>query len=61
MILPDAVNYLLWRPVHHGMGTLAEVSERWTLDDVLDAHDILDAFEDAERKQMKAEARRHGR
>lgn len=28
--------------------SLAEIANEWGLDDVLDAHDVLDAFDDAE-------------
>ena len=32
---------------------LREVEEEWTLDDLLDAHDVLDALEDAEAQAVR--------
>jgi hypothetical protein len=62
--MPPGVRWLLWRPVHAGLATLTEVHRSWSLRDVLDAHLILDAFDDAEREAHEnavAKARARGR
>jgi hypothetical protein len=46
--IPAGVRWLLWRPVHARLATLTEIHSSWSLDDVQDAHLILDAFADAE-------------
>ena len=50
--LPGSVDWFFWRPVHAGMATLEEVRRKWTVFDIFDAHSILDAFEDAERRAL---------
>jgi hypothetical protein len=55
--IPSGVNWLLWRPVHARLATRTEVAREWSLDDVLDANAILDAFDDAEAAAA-AKARR---
>ena len=50
--LPPGVDWLIWRVVmsdsiHVG---LQEVETYWSLEDLLDAHELLDAFQDAQRK-----------
>jgi len=37
-----------------GFGSLEEVRKRWTLEDVLDAHDLLDFREAVEARQLAA-------
>jgi hypothetical protein len=32
----------VWRVVAEGMATLTEIRQSWTIDDVLDANDVLD-------------------
>jgi hypothetical protein len=41
---------------------LVDVTERWTLDDIMDANDVLDAIEDAQARAAKKakKAKRHG-
>jgi hypothetical protein len=41
--------------------SLAEVEERWSLDDVLDAHDVLDMHEELERRTGRAQRRARGK
>lgn len=36
-----------------GVGTLMEVKKRWTLDDLMDAHELLDAKAAAEAQMMQ--------
>ncbi len=47
-----------WRLLTHDALTLsaAELDERWSLDDALEAHDVLDAIDDA-RARMAAQSR----
>lgn len=44
---------MLWRPVRAGYGTLLEVQRDWSLDDVVDAHAVLDTAETAEIRGLK--------
>lgn len=37
-----------------GFGQLLEVRFRWTIDDLLDAHEVLDIKEEAEAAMMKS-------
>lgn len=37
--LPEFI--LIWRPVAERMATLTEIRESWTIEDVLDANDVL--------------------
>lgn len=50
VVIPEWVNWDIWRVVDAGMGTLVEVSERWTLRGLIEAHQVLDLKADAERK-----------
>ena len=52
---------MFWRLVLAGVATLPELHREWTLEDILDAHEALDAKEALERHFMeraKREARR---
>lgn len=40
--IPDHLDWFTWRPVDAGYASLVEVQRDWTLDDVQDAHDVLD-------------------
>lgn len=40
---------MIWKPVVAGYGTLIEVQEKWSLDDLMDALEALDVV--AEREQ----------
>lgn len=40
-----------------GYGTLYEVKKVWQIDDVADAHEILDLKEEAERKAMQPQGK----
>ena len=44
---------MIWRPVLEGLDTLTNVKQAWTLDDLLDAHDALDAKADMESEMMR--------
>lgn len=37
----------MMRPVLNKMGSLMEVKHQWNIDELMDAHEILDAKEDA--------------
>jgi hypothetical protein len=52
--VPSELRWDIWRPVLAGLGTLAEVSELWSIIDLLDANLALDIREDVERKQYWA-------
>ena len=43
---------MFWRPVSEGYGSLIEVQEQWSIDDIYDAHEALD---------IKAEIEQHAR
>ena len=47
---PGPVNYdpFIWRPVEAGLCSLREVQEEWSMDDLLDAHELLDVKAEAE-------------
>jgi hypothetical protein len=48
----------LWRPVLNKMATLTEVRRNWTLDDLLDCHELLDERERLmEQAMQKAKAK----
>lgn len=57
MRIPAGVEWRTWRPVHAGLASRVEVATQWSVDDVLDANAILDAFDDAEAAAA-AKARR---
>lgn len=52
-----SLDWLIWKPVVAGYGTLAEVHERWTLDDLLDANEAIDVVYECEQRAA-AQARR---
>jgi len=55
------VNWDVWRVVRAGYASLDEVYSRWSGLDLLEAHCILDAFEEAEfhaRKRQEEASRR---
>lgn len=47
------MNWLIWRPVINGLGTLKEVKYDWTIDDLMDAHEALDVKEEIEARAME--------
>lgn len=56
-----------WRILSHDTqkATLAELDDKWCLDQVFEAHDILDAIDNAraraaEKQRAAAEGARHG-
>jgi hypothetical protein len=55
--IPAGVEWRTWRPVHARLATRVEVATQWSIDDVLDANAILDAF-DAAEAQAAAKGRR---
>ena len=44
--IPEYLDLNTWRLVSHGMGRLIEIETEWTLEDVHDAHLVLDIRED---------------
>ena len=44
---------MIWRPVVAGFGTLNEVCFEWTIDDLMDANEVLDLKEAAEAEQIE--------
>ena len=57
--MPATVPWYYWRVMISGRFpvTLTEIQNAWTIDDLLDAHLMLNALEDAEAERSKA---RHG-
>jgi hypothetical protein len=53
------VNWFIWRVVLDGVATLQEIETHWSIDDLADAHEALDA-RDAVRREQLARARRSG-
>lgn len=45
------VDWLIWRIVRSGKGTLTDIKTAWTLHDLFDCHAVLD-FEDAQNEAM---------
>lgn len=43
---------MIWRPVLKRLGTLKEVQYEWDIDDLADAHEVLDFKESAEAEAM---------
>ena len=60
--VPESIPWYYWRVLMSDKmqgTTLAELKYKWTLDDLLDAWEMLDAYEDAERaasQQRKSKA-----
>ena len=54
-LLPDGIDYFVWRLLLSdklkGPRDLIELDDRWTYPDMLDAHAMLDAIEDAISKE----------
>lgn len=44
---------MIWRPVLKRLGTLKEVQYEWDLDDLADAHEVLDLKESAQSQAMQ--------
>jgi hypothetical protein len=58
--VPDGVDWDVHRVLTSGKypgASLAEIRDMWTIDDLLDAHDVIDALEAAEADAV-IEARR---
>jgi hypothetical protein len=53
--VPAAVDWWFWRLLASERLTvsLAELEERWSMTDVLDAHEVLDMYDDLEAKAAK--------
>lgn len=43
----------IWRPVLAQLDTLVNVKYHWTIDDLMDAHEVLDIKEESERRHME--------
>lgn len=51
--LPAGVDWYIWRirtSARLGHPSFREMDEDWTVSDLLDAHELLDAFEEAESR-----------
>ena len=51
------MNWAIWRPVLDGLDTLTNVQEKWSIDDLADAHEALDIKAEAERVAMDRQKR----
>ena len=47
----------LWRPIIAKIATLKEIEEHWSLVDLINAHEVLDVQDDAERYAMKKDTK----
>ncbi len=45
--IPPGVSWYVWRIVKSRLGSLRDIEETWSIDDLCDAHYLLDAFEGA--------------
>ncbi len=43
----------MWRLVVEQVATLQEIDEHWTIEDVLDANEALDVFDDAQVDELQ--------
>lgn len=54
-----SADWMIWRPVTAGYGTLAEVQDKWSLDDLMDSLEVLDVIaeceEDAARRAREGQ------
>lgn len=41
---------MIWRPIFKKIATLEELTNVWTIDDLMDAHDLMDVIEEAETR-----------
>lgn len=46
---PNNIKWIIWRPVLAQLGKLNEVRYEWNIDDLFDAHEVLDIKEEAEQ------------
>lgn len=46
---------MIWRPVFKQLATLQEVETHWSLDDLLEAHELLNIVEDEEQRALKSQ------
>lgn len=51
--IPDWVRWDIWRVVDAGLGSLVDVSQRWTLRSLIEAHQVLDLKADADRQSRE--------
>lgn len=48
---------VVWRPVLERVATLHEIETHWSLDDLLDANDALDAWQEAQAQAQNRSPR----
>jgi hypothetical protein len=53
--VPEHLDWQIWRiaAADRFSASLNEIEERWSLSDVLDAHEVLDMYEDLEAKARR--------
>jgi hypothetical protein len=58
--VPEHLDWWIWRVASHERikSGLIEIQTQWSLTDILDAHDVIDLYEEAERKAAKKLARK---
>ncbi len=47
------MDWWIWTPVLEGFGTLSEVQEKWDIDDILDAHEIVSMKQELSKEDKK--------
>ena len=52
--IPATLDYDVWRLVGAGLGTLVEIENEWSIEDVYNAHMFLDVREDLEVLQSNS-------
>ena len=40
--VPNGTRWVIWRVIDGGLSTLTEIKENWSIDDLLNAHEMLD-------------------
>jgi hypothetical protein len=53
------VNWSIWTPVVAGHGSLVEVQTVWSIDDLVDAHDVIAVKAEVEREHAEQAKREH--
>jgi len=48
--IPEHLDWFIWRPIKEGLCTFTEISTLMTINDLADAHDILDLGSELERQ-----------
>ena len=53
------MNWSIWTPVVAGHGSLVEVQTVWSIDDLVDAHDVIAVKAEVEREHAEQAKREH--